>query len=77
MVVIVTNPIVMGVHLNWWNPIVMGLNPVDGNLGTLLAIPGINLDGGGKRGQQFKILTSTWVGFQIVLSFKFLKKRVF
>lgn len=41
MVVIVTNPIVMGVHLNWWNPIVMGLNPVGGSLGTLLAIPGI------------------------------------
>jgi hypothetical protein len=40
-VVIVTNPIVMGVHLNWWNPIVIGLNPVGGNLGTLLAIPGI------------------------------------
>jgi hypothetical protein len=27
-------------------------------------------DGGGKRGQQFKILTSTWVEFQIVLSLR-------
>jgi hypothetical protein len=41
MGVIVTNPIVMGVDLNWWNPIVMGLNPIGCKTRGTLAIPGI------------------------------------
>ncbi len=47
----------------------MGLNPIGGNLGTLLAIPGGQMEEG-KWGQQFKNLTSTWVEFQIVLSLR-------
>jgi hypothetical protein len=42
-----------GVHLNWWNPIVIGLNPVGGNLGTRLQFLGSDGGGKGDNGSKF------------------------